>query len=147
MKLVLQRVKSASVVDSATSQVCGQIGSGLFVLVGIDKEDNLQIAEKAASKILKIRLMQDDLGKMNLSVIETKKSILLVSQFTLISDSKSGNRPSFVRAMDFDSAYLIYDHLYKKLQESSLNVQRGCFGKYMKINLELDGPVTIGCEI
>lgn len=83
---------------------------------------------------------------MNLSVVDTKSEILLVSQFTLYANTKDGNRPSFIDAEEPQKAKILYEHMINKLKETRLNIQTGSFGDYMKIQTELDGPVTIVLE-
>lgn len=127
-------------------RIVGSIGKGLFVLVGMAKEDNTKNAEILAEKLSKLRIMSDDDGKMNLSLEQAKGSLLIVSQFTLYADTSRGNRPSFVKAAEPRVAENIYDFFVKYLKEKGLKVETGSFGKFMQINLVLDGPVTIILE-
>lgn len=146
MKLVIQRVKFAKVNEA-------KINNGLFVLLGIKKGDNQEQADELVNKLIKLRIMSDDndlpaqAGKMNLSVLDTKSQILLVSQFTLYANTKDGNRPSFIEAEEPEKAKLLYDYMVNKLKETKLNIQTGSFGDYMEIETVLDGPVTIVLEI
>jgi len=144
MRLVVQRVIQASV--KVEKKVVGQIGKGLFVLVGIKKGDSLKEAELAASKLSKLRVMADNLGKMNLSIKDVGGGILVVSQFTLYADTSGGNRPSFIGAALPDEARKVYEHFVAKLKEQGLEVETGSFGDYMQIESVLDGPVTIIIE-
>lgn len=146
MKLVIQRVKSARVTRKEDNKIVGEIKSGLFLLLGIKKGNTEKQVDELVNKILKLRVMSDESGKMNLSVVDTKSEILLVSQFTLYANTKDGNRPSFIEAEDPIKAKALYEHMVKKLKESGLNIQTGSFGDYMKIETELDGPVTIVLE-
>lgn len=139
MKVVIQRVNSAKVNKA-------KIGKGLFVLLGIKKGDTQKQADELVNKILKLRIMADEAGKMNLSIQDVKQEVLLVSQFTLYANTKDGNRPSFIDAEEPNKAKLLYDYMVEKLKESGLNIQTGSFGDYMKIEAELDGPVTIVIE-
>jgi D-aminoacyl-tRNA deacylase len=141
MRLVIQRVKSASV--SVGSNVVGSIGMGLFVLVGLGEGDTKRDSQVLAEKLSKLRIMADKSNKMNLSITDTKSSILVVSQFTLYADIKGGNRPSFIYAKDPVEAKILYDYFIGVLKNKGINVQSGSFGDYMKIVAELDGPVTI----
>lgn len=144
MKLVIQRVNSAEV--RVKEKVTGKIGNGLFVLFGAGINDTKQEAEVLAEKLIKLRIMADGENRMNLSVADTKDSILVVSQFTLYADTTGGNRPSFVKAKDPKEAETLYEYFIKLLRDKKINVQTGSFGEYMKINCELDGPVTITLE-
>lgn len=146
MKLVIQRVNRASVEVVSSSKVVGKIDKGLFILVGVKKGDNLKDAENLALKVSKLRVMADNEEKMNLSVADTKSKILAVSQFTLYADTTGGNRPSFVNAALPTDAKPIYEHFVKTLKELGIKVETGSFGDYMKIDCELDGPVTIILE-
>ena len=141
MRIVVQRVKSASV--SVKSKNVGEIAEGLFILVGFKKGDTTQEVDTLASKLLKLRVMADEGGKMNLSVIDSKSQILVVSQFTLYANTKDGNRPSFIEAEEPEKANELYAYFVNKLKESGLVIQTGSFGDYMKIDAKLDGPVTI----
>ena len=144
MRLVVQRVTQASV--KVEKKVVGQIGKGLFVLVGIKKGDSLKEAELAAAKLSKLRVMADTFGKMNLSIKDVGDGILVVSQFTLYADTSGGNRPSFIGAALPDDARKVYEHFVAKLKEQGLEVETGSFGDYMQIESVLDGPVTIIIE-
>lgn len=146
MKVVVQRVKSARVTRKEDNKVVGEIKSGLFLLLGIKKGDTEKQVDEIVNKILKLRVMADEKDKMNLSVQDTKSEILLVSQFTLYANTKDGNRPSFIDAEEPTKAKILYKYMIDKLKESNLNIQTGSFGDYMKIETELDGPVTIVIE-
>ncbi len=146
MRLVIQRVNRASVKVVETSEISGKINKGLFVLVGIKKGDTETQADELAKKIVKLRIMADVDDKMNLSVIDAKAEILAVSQFTLYANTKDGNRPSFMDAEEPTKAKVIYEFFVKKLRELEVKVEIGSFGNYMKIDTELDGPVTILLE-
>lgn len=143
MKVVIQRVKSAKVTKVETKEVVGEIKNGLFVLLGIKKGDTEKQVEEFVNKIAKLRIMSDENDKMNLSIQDTKSSILLVSQFTLYANTKDGNRPSFIDAEEPMKAKVLYEYFIQKLKESGTKVETGRFGDYMKIETELDGPVTI----
>ncbi len=149
MKVVVQRVKSAKVTRQEDNKIVGEIKSGLFLLLGIKKGDTEKQVDELVNKILKLRVMPDENGKMNLSVKDTKFEILIVSQFTLYANTKDGNRPSFIEAEEPTKAKILYEHFIEKinyLRPSGPMAQRGSFGDYMKIEAELDGPVTIILE-
>ena len=146
MKLIVQRVKSAKVTKAETGEVIGKIKKGLFILLGVKKGDTTKQVDEFVTKIAKLRIMADENDKMNLSIIDTKSEILLVSQFTLYANTKDGNRPSFIEAEEPQKARELYEYFTEKLKESNINVQNGSFGDYMKIESELDGPVTIVLE-
>lgn len=142
MKLVIQRVKKASVTVNNT--VIGQIGKGLLILIGIENTDqNNQNLQKIAEKVLKLRIFSDENDKMNLSVTDIKGEILVVSQFTLIADTSGGNRPFFGNAAPPEIAQPVLNLFIKELKKSGLNVQTGKFGAKMQVELTNDGPVTI----
>jgi D-tyrosyl-tRNA(Tyr) deacylase len=111
--------------------------------VGFKKGDDKKTVELLADKLLKLRIMSDDKDKMNLSVVDTKSEILIVSQFTLYADTKGGNRPSFIDAEEPQKARELYEYFIDKLKEMGVGVETGSFGDYMDISVELDGPVTI----
>lgn len=143
MRLVIQRVRKAKVTVKETGKVAGQIGPGLFVLVGLKNGDSEKEAEILAEKLFKLRIMADKKGKMNLSVAEVGGKFLVVSQFTLYADTSGGNRPSFVNAAQPDEAKKIYEYFLAKLKELGAKIETGRFGDYMEIDALLDGPVTI----
>lgn len=143
MRLVVQRVRKAKVVIKKTGKVTGQIGPGLFVLVGVKNGDTEKEAEILADKVFKLRALADKRGKMNLSVTDTGGEFLVVSQFTLYADTSGGNRPSFINAAQPDEARRVYEHFVAKLKEKGAKVQTGSFGDYMEIETVLEGPVTI----
>ena len=155
MKLIVQRVKSAKVTKVNDNKIVGKIGQGLFtgntgqallILLGIKKGDTKKQVDELVSKLIKLRIMSDQNSKMNLSVIDTKSEVLVVSQFTLYANTKDGNRPSFIEAEEPKKAKVLYEYMITKLKETGLNIQTGSFGDYMEINAVLDGPVTIVLE-
>ncbi|MFZ3301858.1 MAG: D-aminoacyl-tRNA deacylase [Microgenomates group bacterium] len=146
MKIVIQRVKSAKVTRQEDNKIVGEIKSGLFLLLGVKKGDTEKQVDELVNKIIKLRVMSDENDKMNLSVQDTKSEILVVSQFTLYANTKDGNRPSFIDAEEPSKAKVLYEYMINKLRESGLNIQTGSFGDYMKIEADLDGPVTIVLE-
>ena len=127
----------------ADGKTVGKIGKGYFVLVGVKKGDSEKDAEMLAVKLLKLRVMADEEGKMNLALKDAGGEILVVSQFTLYADTSGGNRPSFINAGLPDEAKKIYEHFVAKLREGGVKVATGSFGDYMEISCVLDGPVTI----
>jgi D-aminoacyl-tRNA deacylase len=141
MKLVIQRVSSAQV--SVGNKVVGEIDKGLLVLLGVKQDDTLEETKLLAEKLIKLRIMADENGKMNLSVADAKAKVLVVSQFTLYADTSKGNRPSFIKAADPAKAEEIYKHFIEYLKHKGIHVETGSFGDYMEINTILDGPVTI----
>lgn len=141
MKVVIQRVAEASV--EVENKIVGEIKTGLMLLIGVDEDDTQEDADWLVKKILDLRIFSDDEGKMNLSVKDIKGEILCVSQFTLISDYKKGNRPSFIRAAKPDKAVPLFEYFKMMIKQSGLNVASGIFGADMKVSLLNDGPVTI----
>ncbi|MBN1168847.1 D-tyrosyl-tRNA(Tyr) deacylase [Candidatus Woesebacteria bacterium] len=141
MRLVVQRVNSSSV--SVGDKKIGEIGPGLLVLVGVGIDDEEKDAEILAQKVTKMRILSDEEGKMNLSLMDKKQKVLAISQFTLLADTRKGNRPSFIEAAKPEKAKRLYLHFIKCLKNNGLEVEEGEFGEYMKINSSLDGPVTI----
>ncbi|MDP4267804.1 MAG: D-aminoacyl-tRNA deacylase [Bacteroidota bacterium] len=142
MKAVIQRVKQSSV--TVDNKITGQIKHGLNILLGIDIADNDNDIEWLCNKIVNLRIFNDDKGLMNLSVKDVKGDIILISQFTLISDTKKGNRPSFINAAKPDIAIPIYEKFISCLEKSLYKpIQKGIFGADMKVSILNDGPVTI----
>jgi D-tyrosyl-tRNA(Tyr) deacylase len=146
VKLVIQRVNHASVKNVDSDKVVGKINHGLFVLVGIKKGDTIKEVEALATKLSKLRILSDSEDKMNLSVLDKKEEVLIVSQFTLIAETKGQNRPSFIEAALPEEAKKIYEHFIGKVKEKGIKVETGSFGDYMEIEASLDGPVTICLE-
>lgn len=143
MKLVIQRVEKAKVFRVSDQKTVGEIGRGLFVLVGFKKWDSEKDVEMLATKLSKLRVMSDEKEKMNLSINDVKGQILVVSQFTLYADTSGGNRPSFIDAEEPEKARKLYELFVSRLREAGISVETGSFGDYMKIEAVLDGPVTV----
>lgn len=145
MKVVIQRVKSASV--TVGNEITGAIEEGLLLLVGIHEEDTKDQLEWMCDKILKLRIFEDEEEKMNLSVSDVEGGILVVSQFTLYGNAKKGTRPSFIEAAKPDKAEPMYEDMIQYFKEhSELNIQTGKFGAMMDVELLNDGPVTLILE-
>jgi D-tyrosyl-tRNA(Tyr) deacylase len=141
MKVILQRVTHAScVVDE---QVTGEIKDGYMALVGISTEDQEDVLEKMADKVVNLRVFSDEEGKMNRSLLDVKGEILSISQFTLYADAKKGRRPSFTHAAKPDVSLPMYNQFNELLKAKGVHVETGIFGADMKISLLNDGPVTI----
>ena len=144
MRLVIQRVKNAKVdIDGKT---VSSIGKGLLVLLGVTHEDTKETVDYLVKKLCKLRVFEDENGKMNLSIKDVEGKLLIVSQFTLYADCSRGNRPSFVNAAKPDFANELYEYFCEKCKEEQIEVQKGIFGADMKVSLLNDGPVTIILE-
>jgi D-tyrosyl-tRNA(Tyr) deacylase len=142
MRAVIQRVSSASVKIGGALK--STIGKGLLVLVGIEDADNAEDIEWLSSKIVNLRIFNDATDVMNLSVKDINGEILLVSQFTLHSSTKKGNRPSYIKASKPEIAIPLYEKFIERLEFALVKpVQTGVFGADMKVSLVNDGPVTI----
>ena len=142
MKAVIQRVRSASVVIGDLTR--SEIGTGLVVLVGIEEADNADDIEWLSAKIANLRIFNDDQGVMNVSVLDSKGEILVVSQFTLHASTKKGNRPSYIKAARPGVAIPLYEKFVQTIgQLLGKPVQTGEFGADMQVRLVNDGPVTI----
>ena len=141
MRVVLQRVTSASVtVDGIT---VGKIADGLLILVGIAQGDSPDNAQWLAKKTADLRIFEDEHGKMNLSLIDTGGSALVVSQFTLLADCHKGRRPAFTAAAEPEVADQLYQYFAESLRVRGINVKQGTFAADMKVTLVNDGPVTM----
>jgi|TARA_B110000495_G_C23018831_1_gene604009 D-tyrosyl-tRNA(Tyr) deacylase len=141
MRVVLQRVTSASVtVDGIT---VGKIADGLLILVGIAQGDSPDNAQWLANKTADLRIFEDEHGKMNLSLIDTGGSALVVSQFTLLADCHKGRRPAFTAAAEPEVADQLYQYFAESLRARGINVEQGTFAADMKVTLVNDGPVTM----
>ena len=141
MRVVIQRVSEASV--KVDNQIVGEIGKGLMLLIGVDESDENSDADWLVKKILDVRVFSDDEGKMNHSVKDINGEILCISQFTLISDYKKGNRPSYIKAARPDKAIPLFEYFKEELKKSGLKTESGIFGADMKVSLINDGPVTL----
>ncbi len=141
MRALIQRVTEASV--TVDNEVCGEIGPGLLVLVCAMQGDDEAAAEQLAAKIAKLRIFKDEAGRMNRSVLDTGGSVLVVSQFTLAADTRSGNRPGFSQAAPPVEGERLYQHFAEAVRQQGLTVATGRFGADMKVALVNDGPVTI----
>jgi D-tyrosyl-tRNA(Tyr) deacylase len=143
MRLLVQRVREASVTLEAERRVIGRIGRGLLVLVGIGPADGAEEVAWARSKLLGLRIFADADGKMNLDVRAAGGALLLVSQFTLYADVSRGRRPSFVGAAAPEVAQPRFAELIATLREHGVVVETGAFGQAMQVALINDGPVTL----
>lgn len=141
MRFVVQRVQHAEV--AVEGNIIGAINHGFLVLIGINNEDTLQIADKMVKKLIGLRIFEDENGKTNLDLKTVNGELLLVSQFTLYADCKKGNRPSFVRAGAPDMAEKIYHYILAQCKKEIPFVQEGSFGADMKVSLLNDGPFTV----
>jgi D-aminoacyl-tRNA deacylase len=141
MRAVVQRVSSASV--TVGERVTGEIGHGLLVLLGVEQNDGPADAQYISSKIRDLRIFADDHEKMNLSVLDTKGGVLVVSQFTLSGDARNGRRPSFASAAPPQIARGLYEEVVRELKAGGLRVATGEFQAMMQVALVNDGPVTI----
>jgi D-tyrosyl-tRNA(Tyr) deacylase len=144
MRVVVQRVSEARV--SIGDEVIGAIGPGLCILLGVGTKDTETAAEFLASKIINLRIFEDEQGKMNRSIRDLSGELLVVSQFTLYGDSRKGNRPSFTAAAAPEAAERLYEHFIQRLRQVGLKVATGKFRAHMKIALVNDGPVTLLLE-
>ena len=141
MKALLQRVTGASV--SVAGEVVGSVGRGLVVFVGVASEDTEKDAQYLAQKTVNLRIFADEAGKFNLSALDIKGELLLVSQFTLMADTRKGRRPSFVEAAPPARAEELFNYFVEQASAAGLKVETGRFQQYMQVEIHNDGPVTI----
>ncbi len=144
MKAVIQRVTSANV--AVAGQIVGEIGSGILVLLGVEKGDDEAKADWLAEKIVNLRIFEDEAGKMNRSVQEIGGSLLVVSQFTLAGNCAKGRRPSFDTAAPPDEGKRLYEYFVESTRKLGLAVATGIFQADMQVALVNDGPVTFILE-
>lgn len=144
MRAVVQRVNYGRV--TIDGRVSADIGKGLVILLGVGPGDNEEKSAALAKKIAQLRILEDDQGKMNLSLLDTGGAAVVVSQFTLFADTRKGNRPSFVTAAPPEIASPLVDHFVAQLRSYGIPTQTGEFGAHMLVALENDGPVTIWLE-
>ena len=145
MKVLIQRVKSASV--SIGGKLYSEIDAGILAFAGIEKGDTKEHTEKAAKKIVNLRIFPDENDKMNKSLLDVKGEMLIVSQFTLCGDCKKGTRPSFDKSAPPDIANELYENFIKEVQNYGIKTEHGEFGSMMDVELINDGPVTFMIEV
>ena len=141
MKALLQRVSKASV--TVEGEVVGDIGPGLVIFVGISSDDMERDAQYLAQKTVNLRIFSDSESKFNLSALDTLGELLVVSQFTLLADTRKGRRPSFTEAASPEQAEALFKHFLEFLRQSRLKVESGRFQEHMHVEIHNDGPVTI----
>ena len=141
MRILLQRVNQASVIIN--NNHFSSIDKGILVFLGIQTGDGLQDIQYLTRKIVQLRIFNDNKGLMNLSILDKKYSLMLVSQFTLYGNCKKGNRPSFINAEKPKKAKILYQLFIDELKKYNINLATGKFGANMTINLTNNGPVTL----
>jgi D-aminoacyl-tRNA deacylase len=141
LRAVVQRVTRARV--TVESRLTGEIQTGLLIFLGVGREDNPESALYLAEKIANLRIFPDDGGKMNRSLVESRGSALVVSQFTLYGDTRGGRRPSYIQAASPEVASGLYEEFVRCLRSLSVAVETGVFQADMEVELINDGPVTI----
>jgi len=145
MQGLIQRVKQAKV--EVAGEVVGEISQGILLLLGVEKQDTEQSAQKLLHKVSNYRIFTDEQGKMNLSLNDIKGELLVVSQFTLAADTKKGMRPSFSSAGTPEQANTLYEYFISEAKKTGLTVATGQFGADMQVSLCNDGPVTFNLSI
>ena len=141
MKALLQRVTGASV--SIGGEVVGRIGRGLVILVGVASGDSEKDVNYLAQKVVNLRVFPDDAGRFNLSALDIEGELLVVSQFTLLADTRKGRRPSFAEAAPSAQAEELFGRFVERIGATGLKVETGRFQQYMQVEIHNDGPVTI----
>lgn len=141
MTAIIQRIDEASV--TADGQAAGRAGNGLIILLGVRVGDTEDVCLRMADKISRMRIFEDENGKMNFSVKDVSGEILLISNFTLCASCRRGNRPDFFGAEKPDAANRMYQMFAARLKENGIHTELGVFGADMRINAALNGPVTI----
>ena len=144
MRALVQRVTEGSV--SVGGELAGQIGKGLMILLGITHNDTEEDGKFLAEKCANLRIFSDSEGKFNLSCLEEKGEVLVISQFTLYGDTRKGRRPSFIEAAPPEISEPLYRKFIDDLKEMNLKVEEGVFGAMMKVAIHNDGPVTLMVE-
>ncbi len=144
MRAVLQRVSRAEV--RIAGEVVGRIGRGLVVLLGVAPDDTAEIARDLAERVVRLRVFNDEAGKMNLDLQEAGGALLIVSQFTLYGDTSKGRRPSFIKAAPPQTAEPLYEAFINSARALGFAVETGRFGVMMEVDLVNDGPVTLIVE-
>ena len=143
MRILVQRSKKSSV--EVNKEVVGKIDKGLVLFVGFTEGDTSKEIDYMIKKVLNLRIFDDEEGVMNKSILDVGGSILSISQFTLYADTKKGNRPSYIKALNGEKAVKLYNEFNEKLSDY-IHVETGIFGADMKVNILNDGPITILLE-
>jgi len=141
MRAVVQRVTEAQV--SVAGEVVAEIGPGLLVLLGVARDDSGEDVDYLAEKIARLRIFDDEMGKMNRSLLDVAGGMLVVSQFTLYGDVRRGRRPSYTEAAEPAKANTLYEYFVGRVKEEGIKVETGVFQAMMRVSLTNDGPVTI----
>jgi D-aminoacyl-tRNA deacylase len=141
MRAVIQRVSKASV--EVEEKIVGEIGPGVLVLLGVSQGDEPADADYLTDKIINLRVFNDEQGKMNLSLVDSGGAMLVVSQFTLLGDTRKGRRPSYIEAAAPDKANSLYQYFVAQVRSRGIQVETGIFQAMMQVSLINDGPVTI----
>jgi len=144
MKALVQRVSRASV--SVNDKMVGKIGPGLVVFLGVAQGDSKEDASYLANKVANLRIFADESSKFSLSALDTRGDILIVSQFTLLGDTRKGRRPDFTGAAPPDLAKELYEFFVEQVRSTGLKVETGLFQEHMLVEIYNDGPVTISLE-
>ena len=144
MKALVQRVSRASV--SVNDNIVGEIGRGLVVFLGVAQGDSKEDAGYLANKVVNLRIFADESSKFSLSALETRGDIVIVSQFTLLGDTRKGRRPDFTAAAPPDLAEELYEFFVEQVRATGLKVETGLFQEHMLVEIYNDGPVTISLE-
>jgi len=144
MKALVQRVSRASV--AVNDKIVGKIGRGLVVFLGVAQGDSKEDASYLAKKVVNLRIFADDTSHFALSALEVRGDILVVSQFTLLADSRKGRRPSFTDAAPPDQAEGLYEFFVEQVRSTGLKVETGLFQEHMLVEIHNNGPVTISLE-
>ena len=144
MKALIQRVSSAKV--EVNSSVVGEIKAGVLLLLGVEKTDTQEVADRLLKKVLGYRIFADDEGKMNLNIQQVEGELLVVSQFTLVADTKKGTRPGFSKGAAPEEGEQLYNFFVERCAQQ-IKTETGRYGKDMKVSLVNDGPVTFMLEV
>jgi D-aminoacyl-tRNA deacylase len=141
MRAVIQRISGATV--KVNSETAAESGAGLLVFLGVGRDDTEEDAAYLLDKVVNLRVFEDGEGKFNLSLLDLKGELMVVSQFTLYGDARKGRRPSFSEAAKGEKARELYDYFIYKAKDTGIRVSQGNFGEHMEVKLTNDGPVTI----
>lgn len=144
MRILIQRVNEASV--TVENEIIGKIGKGILVLVGIARGDSEKDTDYLVEKIANLRIFENEEGKLDLSALDTKAELLIVSQFTLYGECDKGRRPDFGKAAPMEEAKATYEKVLERFRKTGLKIERGQFQAHMKVNLINDGPLTLMLE-